>query len=63
MLRFYFRENEELDLGLTQLCGHNDGKGKILFSTYWERILGVSFQVSFFNVNFKVIKFEKIYLE
>lgn len=36
------RENEELDLGLTQLCGQDNGQGKVTFSTYWERIAGLN---------------------
>ncbi|KAI6244146.1 Beta-lactamase domain-containing protein [Aphelenchoides fujianensis] len=39
--------NEELDLGLTQLCGQDNGQGKVTFSTYWERIPGVSFRIWF----------------
>uniref|UniRef100_A0A915LGH2 Beta-lactamase-related domain-containing protein n=1 Tax=Meloidogyne javanica TaxID=6303 RepID=A0A915LGH2_MELJA len=37
------QENEELDLALTQLCGQDDdGDGKVYFSTYWERLPGVT---------------------
>ncbi|KAI1725277.1 beta-lactamase domain-containing protein [Ditylenchus destructor] len=41
------QENEEIDLGLTQLCGQADENGKVLFSTYWEKIPGVSFRIWF----------------
>ena len=42
------RENELRDLALTQVCGQEEEKGELTFSTYWERIPGVEFQVSFY---------------
>uniref|UniRef100_A0A1I8C2M8 Beta-lactamase domain-containing protein n=1 Tax=Meloidogyne hapla TaxID=6305 RepID=A0A1I8C2M8_MELHA len=42
------QENEEVDLALTQLCGQDDdGDGKVYFSTYWERLPGVSTRIWF----------------
>ncbi|CAD5229641.1 unnamed protein product [Bursaphelenchus okinawaensis] len=41
------RENEEVELGLTQLCGQDNGQGKVTFSTYWEKIPGISFKIWF----------------
>ncbi|KAE9548215.1 hypothetical protein FO519_008576 [Halicephalobus sp. NKZ332] len=41
------KENEELSLGLTQLCGQDNGRGEVTFSTYWERIPGVSHRIWF----------------
>ncbi|KAI6173571.1 Beta-lactamase domain-containing protein [Aphelenchoides besseyi] len=38
------KENEQLDLGLTQLCGQDNGQGKVTFSTYWEKVPNVSFR-------------------
>lgn len=43
---YIFRENQELDMSITQLCGQENDKSKILFNTYWERIPGVNFRVS-----------------
>ncbi|CAK5106033.1 unnamed protein product [Meloidogyne enterolobii] len=42
------QENEEVDLALTQLCGQDDdGDGKVYFSTYWERLPGVTTRIWF----------------
>uniref|UniRef100_A0A914I7H7 Beta-lactamase-related domain-containing protein n=1 Tax=Globodera rostochiensis TaxID=31243 RepID=A0A914I7H7_GLORO len=42
------QENEELDMALTQLCGHDEhGDGRVQFSTYWERVPGVSSRIWF----------------
>ncbi|KAI6232292.1 Beta-lactamase domain-containing protein [Aphelenchoides besseyi] len=41
------KENEQLDLGLTQLCGQDNGQGKVTFSTYWEKVPNVSFRIWF----------------
>ena len=45
----FLRENEEVDMALTQLCGQDDdADGKVEFSTYWERVPGISSRVVFF---------------
>jgi hypothetical protein len=46
---YFTRENEEVDLALSQLCGQDDdGDGKVQFSTYWERVPGINSRVSFY---------------
>ena len=47
--KIFVRENEELDLALTQLCGQDDdGDGKVHFNTYWERLPGFNTRVCSF---------------
>uniref|UniRef100_A0A0N5APA3 Beta-lactamase domain-containing protein n=1 Tax=Syphacia muris TaxID=451379 RepID=A0A0N5APA3_9BILA len=41
------KENEQRSLALTQVCGQEDRPGRVTFSTYWERVPGVEFEVWF----------------
>ncbi|KAL3123470.1 hypothetical protein niasHT_004642 [Heterodera trifolii] len=42
------QENEEVDMALTQLCGHDEyGDGRVQFSTYWERVPGADSRIWF----------------
>ncbi|ETN69302.1 hypothetical protein NECAME_05284 [Necator americanus] len=41
------RENKKRDLVLTQICGQEEKPGRISFTTYWERIPDVDYEVWF----------------
>ncbi|VDO88531.1 unnamed protein product [Heligmosomoides polygyrus] len=55
-------ENKKRDLVITQICGQEEKPGRVTFTTYWERIPGVEFEIWFpgtDDANAQRVKFER----